>query len=182
MSKKAGVAQLNPTCKAGAVHQNAARVHAAAEVLGLAVKIRQFPEGTKTATDAAAAIGVEVGQIVKSLIFAVGDNPKGEGEVVVALIPGDRMLDVTKLAVTAGTTACWRVDADTVRAATGYPIGGVAPLGYPKPLRVFADPDLFRFAEVWAAAGTWNDVFGTEPKALVAACGATLADLAAAPS
>jgi prolyl-tRNA editing enzyme YbaK/EbsC (Cys-tRNA(Pro) deacylase) len=167
------------------VHPNAVRVQAAAEACGLSIQIRQFPEGTKTAADAAAAIGVEVGQIVKSLIFAVGDDRvgdgEGDGEVVVALIPGDRMLDTSKLAVAAGTRSCWRVNADVVRAKTGYPIGGVAPLGYPEPLRVFADPDLLRFTEVWAAGGTWNDVFGVEPGALIGACRATLADLAVAP-
>jgi prolyl-tRNA editing enzyme YbaK/EbsC (Cys-tRNA(Pro) deacylase) len=160
------------------LHPNAKRVLAETERLGLTIGLRRFPEGTKTAQDAATAIGVEVGQIVKSLIFAVGDtNDRENGEIVVALVPGDLQLSEPKLAAASGKAGCWRVDADAVRAATGFPIGGVAPVAHQQPLRVFADPQLYRYAEVWAAAGTWNDVFGVEPRALVTAIGATEADL-----
>jgi prolyl-tRNA editing enzyme YbaK/EbsC (Cys-tRNA(Pro) deacylase) len=160
------------------LHANAQRVLAETQSLGLTIGLRRFPEGTKTAQDAATAIGVEVGQIVKSLIFAVGDpHDRDTGEVVVALLPGDQQLNESKLAAAAGASGCWRVDADAVRAATGFPIGGVAPLAHRQPLRVFADPLLYRFTEVWAAAGTWNDVFGVEPNALVSSIGAIEADL-----
>ncbi len=160
------------------MHPNAQHVLAAARELGLSISLRRFPEGTKTAADAALAISVEVGQIVKSLIFAVGDPAnKPSGEVVVALVPGDRQLDEAKLAAATGASGCWRVDADTVRATTGFPIGGVAPIGHREPLRVFADPELLRYTEVWAAAGTWNDVFGVDPGALIAACDAIQVDL-----
>ena len=98
----------------------------------------RFPDGAKTAADAAAAIGVDVGQIVKSLIFAV------DGDVVLAYVSGVNQLDETKLAAAAGGTACTRVDADTVRAATGFPIGGVPPFGHSTELAVFVDPDLLR--------------------------------------
>jgi prolyl-tRNA editing enzyme YbaK/EbsC (Cys-tRNA(Pro) deacylase) len=152
-------------------HPNVRRVVAAAEALGLRIEPRQFPDGTKTAADAAAAIGVDVGQIVKSLIFAV------DGEVVLAYVSGANQLDEAKLAVAAGGATCTRVDADVVRAATGYPIGGVPPFGHATHLRVFIDPDLLQWPEVWAAAGTWHDVFGIEPRKLVEASGGEITDL-----
>ena len=114
---------------------------------------------------------MDVGQIVKSLIFAV------DGEVVVAYVSGANQLDESKLAAAAGGQRCSRVDAEAVRTATGYPIGGVPPFGHAEPLRVFIDPDLLVFDEVWAAAGTWHDVFGIEPSELVRASGGTVADL-----
>jgi Cys-tRNA(Pro) deacylase len=153
------------------VHPNVQRVRAAAAAAGLTIEPVQFPDGTKTAADAAAAIGVEVGQIVKSLIFAV------DGEVVLAYVSGANQLDERKLAAAAGGTKCARVDADTVRSVTGYPIGGVPPFGHATPLRVFVDPDLLAHDEVWAAAGTWNDVFAISPAALVEASGGTVVDL-----
>lgn len=152
-------------------HPNVTRVVEAARSLGLDIEPRRFPEGTKTAADAAAAIGVHVGQIVKSLIFAV------DGEVVLAYVSGANRLDESKLATAAGGASCTRVDADVVRAATGYPIGGVPPFGHATELRVFIDPDLLQWDEVWAAAGTWNDVFGIDPRRLVDAAGGTITDL-----
>ena len=77
----------------------------------------------------------------------------------------------------AGGTRCARVDADRVRAATGYPIGGVPPFGHATHLRVFVDPDLLAYDEVWAAAGTWHDVFGIAPDRLVAASDGAVVDL-----
>ena len=101
------------------LHPNALRVVDAGRLLGLDVQVHAFPEGTKTAAEAAAAIGVDVAQIVKSLIFAV------DGEVVVAYVSGANQLDERKLAAAAGGSKAGRVDADVVRKATGYPIGGV---------------------------------------------------------
>jgi prolyl-tRNA editing enzyme YbaK/EbsC (Cys-tRNA(Pro) deacylase) len=152
-------------------HPNVTRVVEAAKALGLQIVPRQFPDGTKTAADAAAAIGVDVGQIVKSLIFAV------DGEVVLAYVSGANQLDEAKLALAAGGVTCSRVDADVVRAATGYPIGGVPPFGHTTHLRIFIDPDLLQYDEVWAAAGTWHDVFGIEPHKLVEASGGEIIDL-----
>ena len=153
-------------------HPNVQRVRAAAEAAGLTIETVQFPDGTKTAADAAAAIGVDVGAIVKSLIFAV------DGDVVLAYVSGANRLDERKLAAAAGgAKSCSRVDADTVRTVTGYPIGGVPPFGHATPLRVFVDPDLLAHDEVWAAAGTWNDVFAIAPADLVAASGGTVVDL-----
>ncbi|NBU06900.1 MAG: YbaK/EbsC family protein [Acidimicrobiia bacterium] len=134
------------------VHPNVTRVVEAGRALGLAIVTRRFPEGTKTAQDAATAIGVSVGQIVKSLVFAV------DGEIVMAYVSGANQLDEKKLAAAAGGTKCSRVDADAVREATGFPIGGV-------------------YDEVWAAAGTWNDVFPITPNHLVRASGGAVSNL-----
>jgi Cys-tRNA(Pro) deacylase len=153
------------------LHPNVARVVEAARVAGLEIRTKRFPEGTKTAQDAANAIGVPVGAIVKSLVFGVDD------EVVMALVSGSNQLDEKKLAAAAGGAKCSRVDADAVRAATGFPIGGVPPFGHKTHLRVFIDPDLLQYDEVWAAAGTWNDVFGIEPHKLVEASGGAVTDL-----
>jgi len=153
------------------VHPNVTKVVEAAKLLGLTIEPRRFPDGTKTAADAASAIGVDIGQIVKSLIFAV------DGEVVLAYVSGANQLDEKKLAAAAGGSKCSRVDADVVREATGFPIGGVPPFGLDTQLRIFIDPDLLQFEEVWAAAGTWNDVFGIEPHRLVEASGGAVTDL-----
>ncbi len=153
------------------LHPNTLRVIAAARDAGLEITTRRFPEGTKTAADAAAAIGVTVGQIVKSLVFGV-DN-----EIVMALVSGSNQLDEKKLALAAGGAKCARVDADAVREATGYPIGGVPPFGHSTQLRVFVDPDLLQYDEVWAAAGTWNDNFGAAPADIVRVAGGVVTDL-----
>ena len=93
------------------IHPNVARVTQAAREAGLEIEVRKFPEGTKTAQDAADAIGVTVGQIVKSLVFGVDD------EIVMALVSGVNQLDEKKLAAAAGGSKCKRVDADAVRGA-----------------------------------------------------------------
>ena len=153
------------------VHPNTLRVLAAAREAGLEITTRRFPEGTKTAADAAAAIGVSGGQRVKSLVFAV------DGEIVMAYVSGANQLDEKKLAAAAGGAKCSRVDADAVRAATGYPIGGVPPFGHSTQLRVFVDPDLLQYDVVWAAAGTWNDNFGASPADIVRVAGGVVTDL-----
>jgi Cys-tRNA(Pro) deacylase len=153
------------------VHPNVVRVVSAAKERGLEINTKRFPEGTKTAADAAAAIGVTVGQIVKSLVFGV------DGEIVMALVSGSNQLDEKKLALAAGGAKCARVDADAVREATGFPIGGVPPFGHSTQLRVFVDPDLLQYDEVWAAAGTWNDNFGAAPADIVRVAGGVVTDL-----
>ena len=153
------------------VHPNVSRVVSAAKERGLEISTKRFPEGTKTAADAAAAIGVTVGQIVKSLVFGV------DGEIVMALVSGSNQLDEKKLALAAGGAKCARVDADAVREATGFPIGGVPPFGHSTQLRVFVDPDLLQYDEVWAAAGTWNDNFGANPNDIVRVAGGVVTDL-----
>ncbi|MCU1483895.1 MAG: hypothetical protein JWN67_641 [Actinomycetia bacterium] len=152
------------------MHRNVVAVVDAARARGLEIEPRSFPEGTKTAADAAAAIGVEVGQIVKSLVFLV------DGVPTMALVAGDNRLDEAKLAAAAGGTEVVRPDGDAVRAATGFPIGGVPPLGHDLPIHV--DRDLLRFDVVWAAAGTWTDVFAITPDDLVRVTGGTVVELA----
>ncbi len=115
--------------------------------------VAQFPEGTKTAEDAARAIGCAVSAIVKSLVFVVDDEP------VVALVPGDLRLDTEKLARAAGGATARRAGLDEVRTATGFAAGGTPPFGHEQVLRVFADPGLRRNDPVWAAAGTPSTVF-----------------------
>jgi prolyl-tRNA editing enzyme YbaK/EbsC (Cys-tRNA(Pro) deacylase) len=129
------------------------RVIAAARGHGLEIDVSAFPEGTKTAADAAAAIGCEVAAIVKSLVFTV------DGDPVLALLPGDLRLDTAALALAAGGEHADRASLETVREATGYAAGGTPPFGHARPLRVFADPALRRHDPVWAAGGTPSTVF-----------------------
>lgn len=123
------------------------------EAIGLDVAVSVFPEGTKTAEDAAAAVGCPVSAIVKSLVFTVDKEP------VVALVPGDLRLDTTKLAEVAGGEIAERASLEQVRLATGFVAGGTPPFGHSRPLRVFADPNLKRTEPVWCAAGTPTSVF-----------------------
>lgn len=155
------------------MHRNVAAFLEAAASLGVEVEPVEFPESTHTAADAAAAVGVEVGRIVKSLVFSVDD------EVVVALVSGPNRLDERKLAAAAGGSRAGRVDADTARAATGFPIGGVPPFGHRTALRVFVDEDLLSHTEpVWAAAGTPNVNFAISAAELVRATNGLVTDLA----
>ncbi len=128
-----------------------------AAVPDLETDIHFFPSGTKTAEDAAAAIGCPVSAIVKSLVFVVFDS-RGD-EPVVALVPGDLRLDTKRLAGAAGSEGARRANLDEVRAVTGYAAGGTPPFGHATPLRVFADPLLKRNDPVWAAGGTPATVF-----------------------
>lgn len=126
-------------------------------VRGLDTEIHFFPEGTKTADDAAAAIGCPVSAIVKSLVFVVtGADPD---EPVLALVPGDLRLDTVKLAQAAGASGSRRASLQEVRECTGYAAGGTPPFGHANFLRVFADPGLERNDPVWAAGGTPSTVF-----------------------
>jgi Cys-tRNA(Pro) deacylase len=150
---------------------SAQRVADAARHLGLVIEVRDFPGGTRTAEDAARAIGVTVGQIVKSLVFMA------DGAPVVCLVSGSNRVDTTRLAGAIGAAKIARADADTVREATGYAVGGVPPFGHAKLMPVYCDRDLLSFEIVWAAAGTPMSVFSVDPRALVEACGATVVDL-----
>lgn len=154
------------------MHKNARRVVEAARALGLDIEPQEFDEHTRTAEDAARTIGVSVGQIVKSLVFLVDDEP------VLALVSGDNLLDEKKLAGAAGGSTVVRPDADAVRNATGFPVGGVPPLGHAHPLRVFVDEDLLGYDVAWAAAGTPHCNFPVAPAELVKATGGVVCDLA----
>jgi prolyl-tRNA editing enzyme YbaK/EbsC (Cys-tRNA(Pro) deacylase) len=137
------------------------RVVQAAAAEGLAIEVRRFPEGTKTAGDAARAIGCEVAQIVKSLVFVA------DGEPFLALTSGANRADTARLAALTGAREVRRADAEEARAATGFGIGGTPPFGHPRPLRILVDRDLLAFDEVWAAAGTPDSVFPVSPDDLL---------------
>jgi len=128
---------------------------------------REFPEGTRTAQDAAAAIGCEVGQIVKSLVFVRDDEP------VLVLCSGANTVDAQRLGL-------HKADADLVRRATGFSIGGVPPYGHPAPLETLIDEDLMGYDEIWAAAGTPRSVFPLTPAELAERSGGTVAGVSPA--
>jgi len=151
--------------------QSAQRVAEAARELGLEIEVREFAEGTRTAEDAARAIGVSAGQIVKSLVFLA------DGQPIICLVSGPNRLDTARLAEAIGANKMDRAGADTVREATGFSVGGVPPFGHAHSLPVYCDRDLLAFAVVWAAAGTPKTVFSARPDALVAACNATVLDV-----
>lgn len=136
------------------------RVRAALEAAGLDPQIRET-ELARTAADAASAIGCEVDQIAKSIIF------RGEtsGAAILFLTAGGNMVDAEKAAQAAGE-ALGKADAALVRAQTGFAIGGVAPVGHLNPIRAFLDPRLQEFGTVWAAAGTPHHVFPISPAEL----------------
>lgn len=146
------------------------RVRAALEAAGLDCEVLTLPGSTRTAEEAADAVGCSVGEIAKSLVFRAGER------AVVAVMSGDNRLDTAKLGETLGEGVS-RADADFVRAATGFAIGGVPPLGHATPVPVFMDAELFRFERIWAAAGSPFSVFAIEPGRLRDAGGATVADL-----
>ena len=133
-----------------------------AEASGLDIEIQRYPDGTRTAADAAAAVGCKIDQIVKSLVFMADVRP------ILILCSGARRVDEEKLAEYIGTEI--RIaGASEVRAATGYAIGGTPPLGHTVPLKTVVDPHLMEFEEIWAAAGTPDSVFPIQPKELVIA-------------
>lgn len=152
----------------------AQRVADAAAALGLDIAVQAFPDGTRTAEDAARAVGCDVAQIVKSLVFVAGEEP------VLALVSGPNRLDEAKLASLAGVDAgaVRRASADDVRAATGYAVGGVPPFGHATTLRTWIDADLLDHPVVWAAAGTPVHVFAVDPAVLATAASAIVADVA----
>ena len=137
---------------------------------GAGITVKEFPEGTRTAVDAARAVGCELGQIVKSLVFVAGGRP------VVALVSGANRLDERRLAGVAGEPVK-KADAETARAATGFAIGGVPPFGHATEIPVFMDRDLLGYAEVWAAAGRPDSVFEIPPERLRELSNATVTDL-----
>jgi Cys-tRNA(Pro) deacylase len=155
------------------MHPSARKVADAALGRGLTIEVVEFDETTRTAPDAANAIGCQVAQIVKSLIFVAN------GEPVVALVSGANRLDERKLAALRGIgrKKVKRPDADTAKTITGFSIGGVPPFGHASALPVYVDQDLTRFDVVWAAAGTPFAVFAITPDDLVQASHGTVVDL-----
>jgi prolyl-tRNA editing enzyme YbaK/EbsC (Cys-tRNA(Pro) deacylase) len=161
-------------------HPKVARVLGAAEERGLQIELRRFPEGTRTAVDAARAVGCDVGQIVKSLVFVAGDQP------VLVLVSGADRADPDRLSAAFEATGgrpqptIRRATADEAREATGYSIGGIPPLGHVRPLPVLIDEGLLKHDVVWAAAGLPDTVFSVAPDRLARAAGARVVAVAMA--
>jgi Cys-tRNA(Pro) deacylase len=147
------------------------RVVGALTAAGITTEVKEFADSTRTAEDAAAAIGVTVGQIVKSLVFLSGS------QAILALVSGQNRASRQKLAALTGAESIVQPDADTVRRLTGFSIGGIPPVGHASRLPTFCDPDLLQHSVVWAAAGTPHAVFSISPSQLVALCEAQVADI-----
>jgi prolyl-tRNA editing enzyme YbaK/EbsC (Cys-tRNA(Pro) deacylase) len=155
------------------------RVRAALLAAGHPDTITEFPDGTRTAADAAAAVGCSVAQIAKSIVFRAGNR------AVVVIASGANRVDARKVAAALGV-AVKRADADFIREATGFAIGGVAPVGHLSPPLLLFDRDLLELHPIWAAAGSPSHVFPTEAETLLGITGAAVADIrqedAAAPA
>jgi prolyl-tRNA editing enzyme YbaK/EbsC (Cys-tRNA(Pro) deacylase) len=154
--------------------RSARRVRDALVARGLPAEIHRLADSTRTAPEAAAAVGCELGAIVKSLVMRGARS----GAPVLALISGANRADEALVGDAIGEPV-QRPDAAYVREATGYSIGGVPPVGHPAPVRTVLDEDLLRFETVWAAAGHPHAVFPIAPSALVRATGARIMRLAA---
>ncbi len=145
---------------------SAARVAAAAVILGLDVTVVEMPDSTRTAEEAAAACGCGVGEIAKSLVF----RGRTTGTPMLLLVSGVNRVDEQAVAASLGE-ALVRPRADDVRTLTGFAIGGIPPFGHANPLSVFVDEDLLAYDRVWAAAGTPRAVFAVDPRRLTEAVG-----------
>ena len=155
------------------VHPNVERVTTVLRDGGATGEVRELSASTRTASDAATALGVPVGAIVKSLVFAADSAP------VLVLASGDHQVDTHAVARVLGAAHVGRADPDLVRDATGFAIGGVPPVGHARPLRTVVDRHLADFESVWAAAGTPNAVFSTTYDELVRLTAGIPADVAA---
>jgi prolyl-tRNA editing enzyme YbaK/EbsC (Cys-tRNA(Pro) deacylase) len=155
--------------------RSARRVREALLALDLPADVVRLTDSTRTAPEAAAAVGCELGAIVKSLVF----RGVGSGDPVLALLSGDNRADEALVAAAVGEDI-ERPDASWVRSVTGYSIGGIPPVGHPAPVRTVLDEDLLRFETVWAAAGNPHAVFPISPDVLASATGASVTRLAAA--
>jgi prolyl-tRNA editing enzyme YbaK/EbsC (Cys-tRNA(Pro) deacylase) len=152
--------------------ESAKRVQEALAARGFAFEVREFPQGTRTAAEAAVAIGCAVAQIAKSLVF----RARASGRPVLVIASGANRVDEKAVAALIGEKI-GRADAGFVRAATGFAIGGVPPLGHETPPVTLIDRDLLTLSEIWAAAGTPNAVFRLTPEDLVAMTDGRVADI-----
>ncbi len=141
------------------------RVVDAAARKGVTLDIHLFAESTHTAEEAAATVGADLGQIVKSLVF-VTPTQAGGLEPILCLVSGPNRVDLARLAAVTGASDVRRANANEAKELTGFAIGGIPPFGHGRPIRVVMDPDLGRFQIVWAAAGTPTAVFPVPPATL----------------
>lgn len=146
------------------------RVQRALRAAGLEIEVRQLPESTRTASEAAAAVGCQVGQIAKSLVFMGQDSE----QPLLVIASGANRVDERKVRAIIGEDLQLAAP-DFVREQTGYAIGGVPPLGHRQELTSIMDEDLLQFDKIWAAAGSPNAVFPVEPQAIVEITGAQVA-------
>ncbi len=158
------------------VHPSIQRVLDAAARKSVILEVVTFDESTHTAVEAAAAVGAELGQIVKSLVFVV---PGSAGlEPVLCLVAGHNRVDLARLAAVSGSADIRRASAREAHDLTGFAIGGIPPIGHLRPVRVIMDPDLGRYQVVWAAAGLSTAVFSVPPATLRILANATVAPIA----
>jgi prolyl-tRNA editing enzyme YbaK/EbsC (Cys-tRNA(Pro) deacylase) len=156
-------------------HPSIQRVLDAASRKGVTIEVTRFTESTHTAAEAAAAVGAELGQIVKSIVFVV---PSGDGaEPLLCLVAGPNRVDLARLAAVAGESDVRRATAREAHELTGFSIGGIPPIGHIRPVRVIMDPDLGRYPVVWAAAGLPTAVFPVPPGTLRILANATVAPI-----
>jgi prolyl-tRNA editing enzyme YbaK/EbsC (Cys-tRNA(Pro) deacylase) len=156
------------------------RVREAAARKGVTLDVTVFDASTHTAQDAAAAVGAELGQIVKSLVFVA---PSETGlEPILCLVSGPNRVDLARLAAVTGQADVRRATAHEANDLTGFVIGGIPPIGHGRPVRVIMDPDLGRFPVVWAAAGTGRAVFPVPPATLRTLANATVAPITEEPA
>lgn len=154
-----------------ALHPNAVRIQDALRAAGAHGSVRMLDDSARTAAEAAAALGVEIGQITNSLIFVA------DGEPLLVLTSGRHRVDTARVAVLVGVAKVGRADADFVREHTGVAIGGVSPIGHPHPLRTLVDIALNDYDVVWAAAGHTHAVFPTTFDELLTLTGGTPAEV-----
>lgn len=157
------------------------RVLDAAARKGIELEVTVFDDSTHTAEQAAAAVGAEVAQIVKSLVFVAPDDA-GALQPILCLVSGANRVDLARLAAVTGEHEVRRATAREANELTGFVIGGIPPLGHARPVRAVMDPDLGRFTVVWAAAGTQNAVFPVPPATLRILANATVAPIAEEPA
>ena len=155
-----------------AQHPTALRTAQLLREAGVDGEVVEFEQPTRTSAEAATAIGCSVAEIAKSIVF----RGKTSGQAVIVVASGDNRVSEAKVAAKVGESLA-RADADFVRAATGYAIGGVAPLGYIQPVKLLLDEDLRRFETVWAAGGTPFSVFPLRPEQLRSLTGAEWSDV-----
>ena len=161
------------------LHPSIKRVLEAAALKGVTLEVTSFEESTHTAAEAAAAVGAELGQIVKSLVFVIPSADSGEP--LLCLVSGPNRVDLARLAAVAGAPDIRRATAREAHELTGFSIGGIAPIGHTRPIRVIMDPDLGRFPIVWAAAGLRSAVFPVAPGTLPSLADATVAPITEGP-
>jgi prolyl-tRNA editing enzyme YbaK/EbsC (Cys-tRNA(Pro) deacylase) len=161
-------------------HAAVRRVLEAAQRKGVTLDVTAFAESTHTAQEAAAAVGAELGQIVKSLIF-VTTSDAGEIEPILCLVSGPNRVDLERLAAVLGRSEVRRASANEARDLTGFVIGGIPPFGHSRRLRVYMDSDLGRFPVVWAAAGLPTVVFPVAPGTLRMLADAVVAPITETP-